>query len=195
MPIEAPVSKYAKTNIKIYITACLAAAVIFAYDGYLSKYKWSGRYSFYQKHVLDNGGIPNAAMKFNTMSPPFFLGAAVLFTVYLFVIKKNKLIADENELVFSEKKRIPYDAIEKINKTHFRSKHESTTVKREFVGHPNDVLEESKEEVKEECKDEPTGYFIITYKNKDGKEINQKLSDRKYDNLPAILDHLVAKIS
>ena len=28
-----------------------------------------------------------------------------------------------------------------------------------------------------------------------GKEINRKLSDRKYDNLATILDHLVAKIS
>ena len=195
MPIEAPVSKFAKTNIKIYIGACLVAAAVFAYDGYLSKYKWSGRYSFYQEHVLDNGGIPNAAMKFNTKSPPVFLGAAILFTVYLFIIKKNKLVADENELIFNNKKRIPYEAIEKINKTHFRSKHKSTTVKREFVGHPNGVLEESNEEVKEECKDEPTGYFIITYKNKDGKEINRKLSDRKYDNLAPILDHLVEKIT
>jgi hypothetical protein len=58
MAIEAPVSKYTKTNIKIYIAVCVAAAVIFAYDGYLSKYKWSGRYSFYKKHVLDNDGKP-----------------------------------------------------------------------------------------------------------------------------------------
>jgi len=122
MPIEAPISKFAKTNIKIYIGACLVAAVVFAYDGYLSKYKWSGRYSFYQEHVIDNGGTPNAAMKFNIMSPPVFLGAAVLFTVYLFIIKKNKLIADENELVFSNKKRIAYDSIQKINKTHFDKK-------------------------------------------------------------------------
>jgi len=143
MPIEAPVSKFAKTNIKIYIGACLAAAVIFAYDGYLSKYKWSGRYSFYQEHVIDNGGIPNAAMKFNI------------------VIKRNKLIADENELVFSNKTKIAYDSIQKINKTHFDKK----------------------------------GYFVITYKNESGKEIARKISDRKYDNLKAILDHLVAKIT
>ena len=161
MPIEAPVSKFAKTNIKIYIGACLAAAVIFAYDGYLSKYKWSGRYSFYQEHVIDNGGIPNAAMKFNIISPPFFLGGAVLFTVYLFVIKRNKLIADENELVFSNKTKIAYDSIQKINKTHFDKK----------------------------------GYFVITYKNESGKEIARKISDRKYDNLKAILDHLIAKIT
>jgi len=161
MAIEAPVSKFAKTNIKIYIVVCVAAAVIFAYDGYLSKYKWSGRYSFYQEHVLDNDGIPTQTMNFNTKSPPFFFGAAVLFTVYFFVIKNNKLIADENELVFSAKQKIPYDSIEAINKTYFEKK----------------------------------GFFIITYKDQSGKEIDRKISERKYDNLPAILDHLVAKIS
>ena len=161
MAIEAPVSKFTKTNLKIYIAACVAAAVIFAYDGYLSKYKWSGRYSFYKEQVLDNDGIPTSAMNFNTKSPPFFVGAAVLFAVYFFVIKNNKLIADENGLVFSAKEKIPYDSIEEINKTYFEKK----------------------------------GFFVIKYKNESGKQVDRKLSERKYDNLPAILDHLVAKIS
>ncbi len=39
------------------------------------------------------------------------------------------------------------------------------------------------------------GFFLITYKNKDGNEVSRKLSDRTYDNLAAILDTLVAKIS
>jgi len=39
------------------------------------------------------------------------------------------------------------------------------------------------------------GYFIITYKGKNGVEIDRKLNDRMYDNLAAILDELVAKIS
>ena len=39
------------------------------------------------------------------------------------------------------------------------------------------------------------GYFLITYKDKDGSEVNRKLSDKTYDNLAAILDELVAKIS
>jgi len=161
MAIEAPVSKYTKTNLKIYIAACAAAAVIFAYDGYLSKYKWSGRYSFYKEHVLDNDGIPTSAMNFNRKSPPFFVAAAVFFGVYLFVVKNNKLIADENELVFSAKEKIPYDSIEAINKTYFDKK----------------------------------GFFVITYKNESGNQVDRKITERKYDNLPAILDHLVKKIS
>ena len=39
------------------------------------------------------------------------------------------------------------------------------------------------------------GYFTLTYKGLDGKDINRKISDKDYDNLGPILDHLVAKIS
>jgi len=42
---------------------------------------------------------------------------------------------------------------------------------------------------------ESKGYFIITYKNKNAGEVNRKLTDRTYDNLAAILNHLVEKIS
>jgi hypothetical protein len=161
MAIEAPISKYKKTNLKIYIAVCVAAAVIFAYDGYLSKYKWSGRYSFYKKNVLDNDGKPNPTMIFNRKSPPFFAAAAVLFGAYLYVVKNKKLVADENELIFNAKEKISYDSIQKIDKTYFDKK----------------------------------GFFVITHKDEHGKEIDKKISERKYDNLAPILDHLVAKIS
>ena len=161
MAIEAPISKFKKNNLKISIALCLAMAIIFAYDGYLSKYKWSKRYSFYKEHVLDNDGKPTPTMNFNRKSPPFFLGAAVLIGAYLFAIKNKKLIADENGLVFSNSNKIPYDSIERINKTYFEKK----------------------------------GICIITYKDESGKEVDRKLSDRTYDNLGAILDHLVAQIS
>ena len=39
------------------------------------------------------------------------------------------------------------------------------------------------------------GYFVITHVAEGGKEIDLKLSDRMYDNLSAVLDELVAKIS
>jgi len=39
------------------------------------------------------------------------------------------------------------------------------------------------------------GYFIITYKDYQGVDADLKLSDGTYDNLPAILDELIAKIS
>ena len=162
MAIEAPLSKFKKTNFKIYIVVCIAAAVIFAYDGYLSKYKWSMRYNFYKEHVLDNDGKPTSTMNFNRKSPPFFIGAAALLSLYLFAVRNKKIIADENELIISDKERIPYDSIHKIDKTHF---------------------------------DPTKGYFTVTYKNKGGSEVNCKISSRTYDNLAAVLDELVAKIS
>ena len=161
MTIEAPISKFKKTNLKIFLGICIAVAIIFAYDGYLSKYKWSGRYSFYKDQVLDNDGKPTPTMIFNRKSPPFFLAGAVIFAVALYVIKDKKLIADENELVISDQKRISYDSIQQINKTYFEKK----------------------------------GFFVITYKNNGDGEVRLKLSDRKYDNLSAVLEHVVKKIS
>ncbi|MBW7991516.1 MAG: hypothetical protein FVQ84_16105 [Planctomycetes bacterium] len=161
MAIEAPISKFKKTNFKILFGICIAIAIIFAYDGYLSKYKWSGRYSFYKEQVLDNDGKHTPTMNFNRKSPPFFLAGAGIFAVFLYVLKDKKLIADENELVITGKKRISYDSIQQINKTYFEKK----------------------------------GFFVITYKDKVGGEVRLRLSDRKYDNLSAVLEHVVAKIS
>ena len=161
MAIEAPISKFKKTNLKIYIVICVAVAIIFAYDGYLSKYKWSRRYNFYREHVLDNDGKPTPTMNFNRKSPPFFIAGAVVLGAYLLAVKNKKIIADENELVIGNKEKISYDSIQKIDKTHFDKKE----------------------------------LFVITYKNKNGREVERKLSSRTYDNLAAILEHLVAKIS
>ena len=59
------------------------------------------------------------------------------------------------------KNRIPYDSIQKIDRTHFEKK----------------------------------GVFVITYKNTAGSQVDCRINDRTYDNLAAILDVLVAKIS
>ena len=42
---------------------------------------------------------------------------------------------------------------------------------------------------------ESKGYFVVTYKDEAGKEVERRFDDRAYDNLAAILDELVAKIS
>ena len=39
------------------------------------------------------------------------------------------------------------------------------------------------------------GFFVITYKDADSSESDLKFSDKYYDNLPAILDQIVTKIS
>lgn len=229
MAIEAPYSKYSRTNFKIGIAVSMVAAIVFAYDGYVSKYEWSRRRAFYEKHTkkllfsvqagiemdLNNSTVseklreqfedsghplsqdvtvsvkepsstwrvtdasrqysirkedsalkvykegPDQTMMFNRISPIFFVAAAAVLAIWLRARQDKKLVADENELIISDKVRIRYDSIEKIDKTHFESK----------------------------------GCFIITFKDSRGREVNRKLSDRKYDNLAAILDHLVTKIS
>ena len=153
MAIEAPLSKYKKNNFKVAIVICIVAAIYCGYDGYFND-------KFREKHT-DADGKPNSTLVFNQKSPPFFIGAAVVFGACLFGTRNKKLIAGENELIFSNKEKISYDSIQKIDKTNFDLK----------------------------------GYFTIAYNNKQGNEVNRKISDRKYDNLAAILEHLVAKIS
>lgn len=162
MVVEAPISKFKKNNLIIYIAACLVFATIFLYDGYLSKYKWSTRYSFYEEHVLQNDGKPDDTMVWNQKWLPIICGGfAVLFWAILLNTRNKKIVVDENELNINNKEKISLDSIQKIDKTHFKSK----------------------------------GFFVVTYKNENNNEINRKLSNRTYDNLEAILDKLVEKIS
>ncbi len=160
MAVEAPISNFKMTNYKIYIAACLIFGGIFAYDGFLSKYDWSMRRSFYEKHVIE--GKPDDTMIFNRVSPVVLVVVAVLLSVKFWSLKNRKILAEEDQLIISEKERIPYKSIQKIDKTNFN----------------------------------PTrGYFTITYKGDDGREVVRKISSKDYDNLQAVLDLLVAKIS
>jgi len=153
MAIEAPVSKFRKNGLILWMVVCIGVAIYCVYDGYFNE-------KFKTKHTNEDG-TPDSTLVFNLKAPPYFIGAAVLFGAFFFIIKNKKMIADENELIISDKKRIPYDSIQEIDKTHFKSK----------------------------------GRFVITYKDKNGKEVDRKISDRQYDNLEPILDHLVAKIT
>ena len=153
MSVEAPVSKYKKHNLIIYIVACLALGVWCYYDGYINQ-EWIDRHT-------NADGNPTPYLMFNRKAPPFFVGAAVLLGIYLLAIRKKKIVALENEMVIANGEKIPYDAIHKIDKTYFQSK----------------------------------GFFTITYKRADGREVVRKFSDHDYDNLGLLLDELVAKIS
>ena len=166
MVIEAPYSKYCRTNFKIAIAVCIGGAILFAYDGYLSKYEWSLRRSFYEEHVKE--GKPDSDMVFNQEAPFVLIPLAAVLTIWFLIKRNKKIITDEKEIIIDAKEKIPYDSIQKIDKTYFDSK----------------------------------GYFIITYKKDsrkagahDGVEVNRKLNARKYDNLKAVLEHLVTKIT
>ena len=153
MAIEAPVSKYKKSNFKLYIIVCLGLAAWFAYDGYFDK-------NFIKNHT-DVDGKPNGTLVFNQHSPYYLGGAAIVLLAYFWAIKDRKIVADENELRIGSDEPIKYDAIESIDKTRFANK----------------------------------GYFVIAYKDERGKTVHKELSDRNWDNLAAVLDQLVAKIS
>ena len=113
MAIEAPISKFKKNNIKIFIVILALMAIWFAYDGYFNE-------EFINEHTKDDG--PDSSLVFNKKAPPFMAGGAVLLAVYLFTIGGKKIVADENELVISDTRKIAYDTIEKIDKTHFEDK-------------------------------------------------------------------------
>ncbi len=152
MAIEAPLSRYKRTNSIIYIVACLAVAAWFAYDGYLNK-------SFIAEHKNEQGHA-DYILVLNQKAPPVLLVVAALLGFGLWRIRGRKVVAEDNELVVADKERIPYDAIDRIDKTYF----------------------------------EKRGFFTIVY-SKDGREVQRKLSDRDYDNLKPILEHLIAKIT
>ncbi|MGA2679273.1 MAG: hypothetical protein ABSF37_08230 [Sedimentisphaerales bacterium] len=152
MAIVAPVSKYKVKTYLIYMAVLVGFAAYCVYDGHFND-------AFREKHAPD--GKPDGTMVFNQKAPAYLVGAAVLLGVYLLVIRNRKIVADDNALVIDGKTSIPYDSVQKIDKTDFDKK----------------------------------GHFTFTYKTPDGKEIDRKISDRNYDNLKAILDHLVAKIS
>jgi hypothetical protein len=152
MALEAPLSKFKRNNFIIYIVVCIALALWFAYDGYLNK-------SFIADHTTEQG--PNGTLAFNQKAPPVLGVGALLLAGYWYTIRNRKLVAAEDALHFSSGQKIPYDAIEQIDKTWFDKK----------------------------------GFFTIHYKGPDGKPVRRKLSDRQYDNLAPLLDHLVAQIS
>ena len=153
MAIEAPLSKFKKNNLKVYIAICIVFAAWCAYDGYFND-EWIAEHK-------DAEGNPEPYLTFNRNAPPYLIAAAILLGAYLFAIRNKKVIADETELIIDDKKKIPYASIEKIDKTKFKTK----------------------------------GFFTITYKDNNVGEISRKLTDKTYDNLAAILDELVSKIS
>jgi hypothetical protein len=153
MAVEAPISKFKKSNLKIYIVLCICLAGWCIYDGYFNE-------GWIERHTNADGSR-QAYLVVNRNAPPYLIGAAVVLAVYLFVIRNKKIIAGENELIIGDKVKIPYDSIQQIDKTRFKSK----------------------------------GIFIIMHKNDQGRDVERKISDRTYDNLEALLDELVARIS
>lgn len=152
MAVVAPFAKYKKTNYKIWILILVVAGVWFAYDGYKNE-------KFIAKHTKN--GVADHTLTLHRQAPPFLIAGGVVIAVYAWFMGSKKIVADEQELIFSEKEKISYSSIESINKTDYQSK----------------------------------GFFVITYKGPAGQNLQKKISNRNYDNLDAVLDLLVSKIS
>lgn len=114
MAIEAPYSKYRKQNLVILAVISLALAVWCVYDGYIND-------NWIQEHTNPDGS-PQSYLAFNRKAPPYFVAAAVVLVIGFFAVRNKKIVADEDELVITSKEKIPYAAIEKIDKTHFDTK-------------------------------------------------------------------------
>lgn len=113
MAVEAPISKYKRNNLIIFIVVLLGVGGWFAYDGYFNK-------EFIQKHTLEDGTF-DGSLNFNRKSPPLFVVGALALGAYFLVVKGKKVVADQEGLVVNGQ-RIEYDSIEKLNKTHFEKK-------------------------------------------------------------------------
>ena len=153
MVIEAGISKSTKFRLLVYALGLVGFAGWFAYDGFLNE-------SFIEAHTNEEG-VADSTLRFNQKSPPFFLGGALLMGLRLFVVSKRRIVAEESELVIHNSVRIPYDAIQEIDKTHFKTK----------------------------------GVFTLAYDSPGGERLRRKVDSRDYDNMTAILDHLVEQIS
>jgi hypothetical protein len=151
MNIEAPLSKYKKKNLIIWVAVLAGLGTWFWYDGRYNQ-------KFIDKHTV--AGKPDGTLDFNRKVPPFMLIAAVLVGIRFVMIKDKKIVADDKGLN-CEKLTIPYDRMDSIDKTYFDSK----------------------------------GYFIVHYRDPQDQVKQVQLSDRQYDNMPAVLDHLVSKLT
>lgn len=113
MALTAPVSNFKKMNLKIYIVMCLAFGAWFGYDGYLNK-------DFMEKNTKD--GVPSDTLKFNRVTP-YILGAGIAyFLLSLAALRDKKITADDNDLILANNTKIPYNSIEKIDKTNYAGK-------------------------------------------------------------------------
>jgi len=87
MTIEAPYSKYKKTNFKILIAALIGLAVWSAYDGYFSE-------GFRKQHT-DSEGVADSTLVFNQKAPFCLVAAAVFFGVWFVKVKNKKITVEE----------------------------------------------------------------------------------------------------
>lgn len=151
MSIEAPLSKYKKQNLIIWIAVLAGLGAWFWYDGHYNQ-------KFIDKHTVD--GKADGTLDFNRKAPPFMLIGAALIAVRFFMIKDKNIVADDKGLNY-EKLFIPYDRIDSIDKTYFNK----------------------------------NSRFIVHYRDEQDIVKQVQINGNQYDNVPAVLDHLISKLT
>lgn len=114
MAIEAPYSSYRKTNCLIYIVVAILIGAWCAYDGYFNE--------VWIEDNTNNDGSPQAYLTINRQAPYYLGGVAVLCGAFWLTVRNKKITADENEIVIDKTEKIPYNAIEAIDKTYYDKK-------------------------------------------------------------------------
>ncbi len=116
MALEIPSSNYSIKNFLIFGFILLGVSVWFINDGY------NPNSNYYKKEMEKGEGQPTLDLKINRATP-FLTGA---FAIYCFVsmalLKKRKIVADDNGLQIDGKTAIPYSAITKLDKRNFQEK-------------------------------------------------------------------------
>ena len=110
MAVEAPLAKYKRNSVKIFMVLLIGFAVWFAYDGYVSK--------SFQKKYTNEEGVADSTLVFNRQAPFYLVGGAIVLAVYFRLIKDKKIVAGEDGLVLDNGRKIAYDSIEKIDRTY-----------------------------------------------------------------------------
>lgn len=98
----------------LYIAVCLVLSVWCVYDGYVNK-------GFIAKHTTQEGKA-DSTLLLNRIGGPSLLLLAIGLTVWLYMIRTRRLIATRDMLITAKGNKIPFDSIEKIDKTHFQNK-------------------------------------------------------------------------
>lgn len=114
MAVEAPVSKFKKNNLLIFMVFALVVGAYCAYDGFFNE-------SFIAEHT-DAEGNPTSTLIFNQWAPFVAGPLAIIFAIQYLLIKDKKIVADDEKIDVEGKRQIPYENIEKIDKTHFQDK-------------------------------------------------------------------------
>ena len=110
MPVTATGSKFSRNNSLLLTIFCLAFAMWFTYDGWISD-------TYQTENTVED--VPNANLKFNRYAPVPLVAVALYSLIAALRIPSRKIIADQNGLTVLNRAPIAYASINMIDKRQF----------------------------------------------------------------------------